>query len=375
LTPATTAWTHRFNAYEKTSYLVDKVDLVRSLPAVARAKNLSLLGVLVVGPTGPLWSYHIVTFVRADTAVRVVAVVYAHARLVRKASGTISSAEYATISRTVEGVERREIRDRTAGLSAEWQTNVVFASYAPAGIRRVAFGDVELHRSGELASVVDPLLRSLRATYPPDRPPPERTSRPGRSYAAYLLTDITAEPVPELDRALAPYGFAGFDANLHAFGLGGELMVWRRVRVGYDLAVGARRAPHRVLDTDATLSVLRLNPRIGFEAFELDGLSLVYTAGLRAELRQLHVDASALPSYAGGRLLLERSTLRAELGVAAEYYAARTLFQGFFLGTRLGFARGLAETNFDEDSPVGQPETLGRGAFASLYFGLSGKAW
>lgn len=81
--------TPRFDDYTDGSYHVDKLDLVTGLPITAAACAVLLHAVLVVGPVGPLWAYHIFAFVEQADTVRLNALVMPHARITGKATRTV----------------------------------------------------------------------------------------------------------------------------------------------------------------------------------------------------------------------------------------------------------------------------------------------
>ena len=86
---AGSARTPRFDDYTPGSYHVDKLDLADGLPPVAEKCGLALEALVVVGPVGPLWTYHVIVFLREDPGLRLNTLVMPHARITGKATGHI----------------------------------------------------------------------------------------------------------------------------------------------------------------------------------------------------------------------------------------------------------------------------------------------
>lgn len=87
-----TARTPRFNDYTTDSYHVRKLDLVTGLEEQSRLCGLRLRAVLIVGPVGMLWSYHIAALIDEGDQVRINTLVMPHARITGKASGLVPAA-------------------------------------------------------------------------------------------------------------------------------------------------------------------------------------------------------------------------------------------------------------------------------------------
>jgi hypothetical protein len=90
---AATYNTARFDAYGPTGYGVDKLQMAAELPAVADTCGVDLDGLVVLGPTGTLWTYRILAFLRDGDAVRVNFLMYPHARITGKAVRTLPQAD------------------------------------------------------------------------------------------------------------------------------------------------------------------------------------------------------------------------------------------------------------------------------------------
>ena len=86
---AGSARTPRFDDYTPGSYHVDKLDLADGLPPVAEKCGLMLEALVVVGPVGPLWTYHVIVFLREEPGLRLNTLAMPHARITGKATGHI----------------------------------------------------------------------------------------------------------------------------------------------------------------------------------------------------------------------------------------------------------------------------------------------
>jgi hypothetical protein len=87
---APTIRTPRFDDYTPGSYHADKLDLANGLPAEAVRCGLRLRALLVVGPTGPLWAFHVVPFIQDGDSLRVNSMVMPHARITGKGTARLS---------------------------------------------------------------------------------------------------------------------------------------------------------------------------------------------------------------------------------------------------------------------------------------------
>ena len=82
-----TSRTPSFDDYTTGSYHVRKVDLVTGLEERSRLCGLRLHAVLIVGPVGMLWSYHIAALIDEGDRVRINTLVTPHARITGKGTG------------------------------------------------------------------------------------------------------------------------------------------------------------------------------------------------------------------------------------------------------------------------------------------------
>src|SRR5690606_22600657 len=87
---APTPRTPEYADYTPDSYHADKLDLAIGLPDEAVDCGTDLRGLLVVGPLGPLWAYHVVAFLADDDSVRMNTLVMPHARITGKATARLA---------------------------------------------------------------------------------------------------------------------------------------------------------------------------------------------------------------------------------------------------------------------------------------------
>jgi hypothetical protein len=91
---AGSARTPRFDDYTPGSYHAEKLDIADGLPLVAKKCGLNLEGLVVVGPIGPLWAYHVIVFLRDDKGIRLNTLVMPHARITGKGTVVVAPAEF-----------------------------------------------------------------------------------------------------------------------------------------------------------------------------------------------------------------------------------------------------------------------------------------
>jgi len=97
-----TARTPRFDDYTPDSYHVDKLDLATALPVAARECGLTLQALVVLGPTGPLWAYHVAAFFTDRGSLHLNTVVMPHARITGKATATVAMRDLAALFAAIE---------------------------------------------------------------------------------------------------------------------------------------------------------------------------------------------------------------------------------------------------------------------------------
>ena len=172
-----TSRTAKFDDYHEGSYHVAKADLADGLLDVARACGLPLAGVVVVGPTGPLWAYHVAAFLREpDGRVRVNSLVMPHARITGKATGVVPASAVDSLFGGLAGSPL--LNGGAVPLAAQQDTSPLARDFRyDVLVLRVVGGSVEL-RSGALRGAsdtvavrrllerVNAVLERLQPTYP-----------------------------------------------------------------------------------------------------------------------------------------------------------------------------------------------------------------
>jgi hypothetical protein len=168
---APTGRTPRFDDYTRGSYHVDKLDLARGLPKQAKLCGVELKALLVVGPVGPLWSYHVVSLVEDGSQVRVNSLVMPHARITGKGTGVLPTADAASM---LDGITRsRLVRPGIPvvprrGLDAEFSYRFLLVLYE-AGRPRYFHADFDEFNDSpgrsELLDRANVLLSKTASTY------------------------------------------------------------------------------------------------------------------------------------------------------------------------------------------------------------------
>ena len=86
LFPEGTALTPAFDDYTEGSYHIDKGEVAATLPDAARLCGVQLVGLVVIGPLGPLWTYQALAFLKEGDRIRVNSILMPHARITAKAT-------------------------------------------------------------------------------------------------------------------------------------------------------------------------------------------------------------------------------------------------------------------------------------------------
>jgi len=179
---AATARTPMFADYP-TSYHVDKRDLAVGIEAEAIRCGVQLRALLVVGPVGPLWSYHVVAFVEAGDTVAVSSLVMPHGRITGKSEARIaredldSFALALTTSPAVRSGLPTSSDSVSTGLEGEFAFDLLFSQYgSPAPVywhARLFPRGMGAPSAGAQAALetVNAMLKRTKATYPPASAP------------------------------------------------------------------------------------------------------------------------------------------------------------------------------------------------------------
>ena len=173
---APTARTPRFDAYTPGSYGVDKMDLVRGLADMAAQCKVSLQGVLVLGPVGPLWAYYVVPFITDGRGVRVNALVIPHARITSKGTGTVQQQVVDAFFRDIAAIPGVRVGVPTwpdsvpLGMARDFSYDLLLVQYAPAGTKyhhgRLTRAESDTTAQRALNSRFVDLMKMVSSTYP-----------------------------------------------------------------------------------------------------------------------------------------------------------------------------------------------------------------
>jgi hypothetical protein len=164
---ARTDRTARFDDYTLGSYHVNKLDLVRGLPNHARECGVRLKAVLVLGPSGLLWTYHVVALAQESTQVRVNSLVMPHARITGKGTGLVSPERASELLHQLEtaplvlpGIPAPPPDDMTSDFSY----GMLLAVYDPDGPRYFHAGPIDGAEGPGRQALLDRINSLLAAT-------------------------------------------------------------------------------------------------------------------------------------------------------------------------------------------------------------------
>jgi hypothetical protein len=124
--------TRLFDDYTPGSYHVDKLDLASGLAAEAECAGVRLRGLVVLGPAGPLWQYHVVAFIDEGDHVRVTSLVMPHARITGKGASTATVETVDQVLRTMTSsplVHSGEAPRVSGALDQEFSYELLIARY------------------------------------------------------------------------------------------------------------------------------------------------------------------------------------------------------------------------------------------------------
>ena len=94
LDSAATPETSKFNDYTEGSYHITKLDLVDGIEKATESQPGRLRAVIIFGPAGPLWTYHVLVALKEGELIRLNSLVMPHARITGKGTTTLSEAEF-----------------------------------------------------------------------------------------------------------------------------------------------------------------------------------------------------------------------------------------------------------------------------------------
>jgi hypothetical protein len=179
---APTARTPRFDDYTPGSYHVDKLDLADGLPSEAARCGVRLRAVLVLGPVGPMWAFHVIAFIQDGDSLRINSLVMPHARITGKGTGRIDEARLTALIASVTGsplvrAGRPVFADTvTDPLARDFSYTLLLVVYDGSAAPRHWHGSLWTAMRGEdsaavvqmerLTDDIDAVLKSTTDTYP-----------------------------------------------------------------------------------------------------------------------------------------------------------------------------------------------------------------
>jgi hypothetical protein len=175
-----TGRTAAYNDYTPGSYHVDKLDLAKNLPDVALRCGVTLRSLLVIGPIGDLWTFHVITFIQDGDSIRVTSLVMPHARItgkgtLRAARGRIDEALLAIIGSSLTHLGFPNPPDSLKdSVSRDFSYNLLLARYTDSSPRywwaefwSAERGDtVQAEVLRRMLTPLNNLLSGGRQTYP-----------------------------------------------------------------------------------------------------------------------------------------------------------------------------------------------------------------
>ena len=147
LDPTATRETPKFDDYTEGSYHVDKLDVVEGLEAATKSQPGRLRAVIILGPTGPLWTYYVLVALSDGDAITLNSLVMPHARITGKGTKTLSKTEFEqlfnklTASKLLRQGEPSEIKKEGA-ISRDFRYDLFIVSW-PNGRRSSWFAELE----------------------------------------------------------------------------------------------------------------------------------------------------------------------------------------------------------------------------------------
>jgi len=157
-----TSQTSKFHGYHEAGFSVQPLEVLERFPKFAQASGARPRALLVTGPHGPLWTYHVLTFFSEGEGVRCNSLVMPHARITGKSSGVFTHANVSQFLREVQASPLLSSGDPDVPfdfLVADFTTD-------PPAVR---FGNISAAADSTLVEglldVLNRYLRSLRTTY------------------------------------------------------------------------------------------------------------------------------------------------------------------------------------------------------------------
>ena len=172
--------TPKFDDYTEGSYHVDKFDLVEGLEGATKSQPGRLHAVIILGPTGPLWTYYVFVALSEGDGIRLNWLVMPHARITGKSTRTFSKADFeqmfskVTVSKLLH--EGEPPSDKAADPSSrDYACDFLVASWSDgqriswcAKLEDSGYGESTKDVSA-LSDDVNALLKGAKTTYPKEK--------------------------------------------------------------------------------------------------------------------------------------------------------------------------------------------------------------
>lgn len=171
-------------------YYADKLDLLDGLREYRERLGETIQGLVVVGPSGPLWQYAVLTFLKRGESQQLNWLVFPHARITSKGVLQLEPAEYTQLLEAVltclgmhSGIPTDDLlpRDPTKELDLDWRYDILVADWST-GHERVWFSRPEAPHE-ELKSLYDVFDDMFK-----------RSTRTYGNYGGLELEEILHEP-------------------------------------------------------------------------------------------------------------------------------------------------------------------------------------
>ncbi|MCC6901746.1 MAG: hypothetical protein IT377_22435 [Polyangiaceae bacterium] len=417
VTPGATRWTAEFNAYRPDSYFVDKIVLARKLPDHARRRGRDLQALIVVGPTGGIWTYYVIAVFREGEKLRVNEVVLPHARITGKRTGLVGRAvvdgavqavveagvlipavSLDNLSRRLDAQERidwqlRNEKHQRRSLG-DFRFDLLVGVYddeAPS----YWYGQLDSNRKADVDAAlgaINALLKRTHQTYEHGQGTARKQVRDavsespfrGRIYGQGMLVH---DAQPALGSALAGLGYSTVNTTQPALGIGAGV-AGLRGRLALDLVLGVDR-PFRGPGGQA--GAIRREAFIltaGYDVWDEGQVAVYPFAGVASSFLNVQLDRGATGPFSGSAARTDDeqfygvSQTAWVVGLGLEHvmpFAARRERHrgGLELGLRLGLIRGpdtrdwrYIGENASDDTNVDGPNVRLGGVFGILELGF-----
>ena len=171
--------TPKFDDYTQGSYHIDKLDLVQGIEKATDSQPGRLRAVIIIGPIGPLWTYHVVVALSEGNAIRLNSLVMPHARITGKGTKTLNPTEFEkllsklTTSKLLPEGDPTSIKANDPG-SREFAYDILVAVWTD-GRRSLRFAQLEnlmsedTPKAKEAEAVfehLNGLMKGVETTYP-----------------------------------------------------------------------------------------------------------------------------------------------------------------------------------------------------------------